>query len=71
MFRVLVPLLAAPLLLANAAPPATAKKDAPIPEQIDGAPITRIGKVVEHSGITLIDGSERIRLDGLGWEHHG
>ncbi len=49
----------------------TADVDAPIPRQIDGVPITRVGKVVENGGITLIDGGERIRLEGLGWEHHG
>lgn len=49
----------------------TAKADAPIPKQIDGVPITRIGQVTDGDGIILIDGSECIHLEGLGWEHHG
>lgn len=49
----------------------TARQDAVIPKQIDGIPITRIGVVTDDAGITLIDGNERINLEGLGWEHHG
>ena len=49
----------------------TVNADAPIPKQIDGIPITRVGEVTKNEGIILIDGAERIHLDGLGWEHHG
>jgi thiamine-monophosphate kinase len=49
----------------------TAKADAPIPKEIDGVPITRIGQITEDGGIVLIDGTERVNLEGLGWEHHG
>jgi len=49
----------------------TAAADAPIPKQIDGVPITRIGRITDGQSITLIDGDERIHLEGLGWEHHG
>lgn len=49
----------------------TADADAPIPNKIDGVPITRIGQVTASNGILLIDGNERIHLEGLGWEHHG
>ncbi|MFK7790232.1 MAG: thiamine-phosphate kinase [Phycisphaeraceae bacterium] len=49
----------------------TADANAPIPKQIDDVPITRIGVVTDAQGITLIDGNERINLQGLGWEHHG
>lgn len=49
----------------------TARPDAPIPKAIDGVPITAIGRVVETKGVVLIEGTERTRLDGLGWEHHG
>lgn len=49
----------------------TANADAVIPKQIDGIPITRIGVVNEHDHIILIDGNERISIEGLGWEHHG
>lgn len=48
----------------------TAKVDAAIPKEIDGTPITRIGVVTEQAGIVLIDGNERISIEGLGWEHH-
>lgn len=49
----------------------TADANASIPKQIDDVPITRIGTVTDEQGITLIDGMERINLQGLGWEHHG
>jgi len=49
----------------------TAKRDAPIPKQIDGVPLTRIGRVTDGDHITLIDGHEQINLEGLGWEHQG
>ena len=49
----------------------TANADAELPKQIDGIPITRIGCITEHDHITLIDGNERVNLEGLGWEHHG
>lgn len=49
----------------------TAKHDAPIPDEIDGVRITRIGRVVETPGITLVNGAECTPLEGLGWEHHG
>ena len=49
----------------------TAKAAAAVPKMIEGVPITRIGLVVEEPGITLIDGTERTSLEGLGWEHHG
>ena len=48
----------------------TAKPDAVIPKQIDGVPITRIGTVTDNNSIVLIDGNERISIEGLGWEHH-
>ena len=49
----------------------TANANAPMPKQLDSVPITRIGTVTDTPGITLIDGTERINLRGLGWEHHG
>ena len=49
----------------------TANTDASIPRQIDGVPITRVGEVTDGEGIILIDGAERVHLEGLGWEHHG
>ena len=49
----------------------TAKADATVPKMIEGVTITRIGRVVEEAGITLVGGTERISLEGLGWEHHG
>ena len=49
----------------------TADADAPLPKQIGGVPITRIGRVTDTGGIILIDGNEPIHLEGLGWEHHG
>lgn len=49
----------------------TASGDAAIPKQIDGVPITRIGVVNEQDHVVLIDGNERISIEGLGWEHHG
>ena len=49
----------------------TANADAPIPKQIGGVPLTRVGEVTDGEGILLIDGAERIHLEGLGWEHHG
>ncbi|MEO0475442.1 MAG: thiamine-phosphate kinase [Planctomycetota bacterium] len=48
----------------------TAKAEATFPKDIDGVPITRIGQVTDKDGIILIDGTERIHLGGLGWEHH-
>lgn len=48
----------------------TAGPDAPIPSSIAGVPITMIGRVVETPGIVLVDGGDRTRLEGLGWEHH-
>lgn len=48
----------------------TANADAVIPNVIGDVPITRIGAVTEQDRITLIDGSERMSIDGLGWEHH-
>lgn len=49
----------------------TAAPNAKIPKEIDGVPITRIGVITDSDAITLIDGAERINLEGLGWEHHG
>lgn len=46
-----------------------ASPDAVIPQAIGGVPMARIGVVTEQGPITLIDGSERISLEGLGWEH--
>jgi thiamine-monophosphate kinase len=48
----------------------TAAADASIPKQIDGVPITRIGRVTDGRGLVLINGAERIAIGGLGWEHH-
>lgn len=48
----------------------TAKPDAAIPDQLEGVPITRIGVVTDETRIVLINGGERMTLDGLGWEHH-
>lgn len=49
----------------------TTKPNAPIPKQIDGVNLTRIGQVTDSDHITLIEGDEYINLQGLGWEHHG
>ena len=49
----------------------TVHANAPIPSKLDGVAITRIGTVTDGKGIILIDGAERIHLEGLGWEHHG
>lgn len=48
----------------------TAKADTPIPEELEGVPISCVGKVTASSDIVLLDGGERTSLDGLGWEHH-
>ncbi|MGB0766782.1 MAG: thiamine-phosphate kinase [Phycisphaeraceae bacterium] len=44
---------------------------ASLPASIDGVPITRIGVVTDGPGIVLLNGNERVAIDGLGWEHHG
>jgi thiamine-monophosphate kinase len=49
----------------------TAKPDAPIPSEIAGVRVTRVGRVVEAPGIVLIEAGERTPIEGLGWEHHG
>ncbi|MEM9346998.1 MAG: thiamine-phosphate kinase [Planctomycetota bacterium] len=49
----------------------TAAADAPIPGEIDGVPITRIGEVNDKDGVVLLDGPEATAIEGLGWEHHG
>jgi len=49
----------------------TARPDQAIPDEIDGVRITRIGDIVQTPGVVLLEGGERMPLDGLGWEHHG
>lgn len=47
----------------------------PLPQRIAGVEIHRIGKVVEHPStdaprVLVMDGSERVPADSMGWEHH-
>jgi len=48
----------------------TVSADAPIPAMVQGVPITRVGRVTDTPGIVLVDGYERVSIEGLGWEHH-
>lgn len=40
-----------------------------LPAKLGGVPITRIGKIVRASGVTLINDSKRHKLAAQGWEH--
>jgi thiamine-monophosphate kinase len=41
----------------------------PIPEQIDGLPVHRIGRVTRATGVWLLDGQRKLRLHPGGFDH--
>jgi len=49
----------------------TAPPDRKYPDTVDGVRITRIGTITDEPGrIVVLDGSDAIPINGLGWEHH-
>ncbi|MEE9405451.1 MAG: thiamine-phosphate kinase [Algisphaera sp.] len=49
----------------------TAAPDTPIPNELAGVPLTRIGTVMDSGGVVVIAQGQRHPVAGLGWEHCG